>query len=325
VSKKVLFYTHVLNLRGVTNAIIDYAEYNQTVLGNESTIVYNSHNKTKNPDMASDTNLALKLSKKYNIVSYDAGPNDDFNNLNEYAGMFDCFYFLKAGHPEKPEITSTKTVNHAVFQHNTPHGDKYAYVSEWLSVQCSGGKIPFVPHIVDQPPPNMDLRAKLGIPKNKFVFGRHGGLTTFDVKCARDAVANIASNRDDIVFLMVNTERFYEHPNIIYLPAFFGYQEKANYVAACDAMIHGRQLGESFGLAICDFLFQNKPVLAWDGGYDRNHILLLQKYGLLYDEKNIYHKMLSLREFSVGKDYRQIVEPFNPKNVMKKFKKVFLK
>ena len=89
-------------------------------------------------------------------------------------------------------------------------------------------------------------------------------------------------------------------------------------------MLHGRELGESFGLAISEFLFHNKPVLAWSGGFDRNHVQMLQHTGLLYDdEKQLREKLLSIRDYKNG-DYKAIVEPFTPANVMRKFQQVFL-
>ena len=97
---------------------------------------------------------------------------------------------------------------------------------------------------------NKDLRKELGIPKDKFVFGRHGGLYTFDKGFVWNAMKYIAETRDDTVFLLANTYKFVEHPNIIYVDPFFGNQEKSNFINACDAMIHGRNLGESFGGAI---------------------------------------------------------------------------
>ena len=321
--KKVVFYAHHLTLRGTTNAIVDYAQYNQSILGNESTIIYNAHNSTTNPDMSSDINLAYKLAKRFNVISYDAGKDNDFKRLDDIVSKYDVFYFLKAGKPEQPEIKSIKTANHAVFQSNQPHGDRFAYISEWLSTYCSNGTLPYVPHVVNLPPPNMDLRAKLGISKNKFVFGRHGGFKTFDIGFVQTAISSVAA-LDNYVFLMVNTEKFIDHPNIIYLPSFFGEQEKSNYINACDAMIHGRKLGESFGLSICEFLFHNKPVLAWEGGFDKHHVSLLGDHGLLYNEQNIFMKMCHLKSI-VGRDFKQIVDPFTPAKVMAKFDEVFLK
>ena len=89
-------------------------------------------------------------------------------------------------------------------------------------------------------------------------------------------------------------------------------------------MIHGRNLGESFGLSICEFLFHNKPVVAWEGGFDKNHVEILGSRDLLYSESNVKEKMLSVLG-RLGEDYKSLVEPYNPNNVMKKFDEVFLK
>ena len=327
-SKKILFYTHQLNYRGTTNSLVDYAEYNQSVLGNESTIIYNADFNEQGLEILSDKNVISEVSKRFNVIPYHAGPEDDFRELNDIASKYDLFYFQKAGLKEEPEITSTKTANHAVFQYCDPHGDRYAYISEWLSMEAKKNlnvDVPFVPYVVDLPSPNMDLRAKLGIPKDKFVFGRHGGFYTFDKDFVWDKVAKIANERNDVVFLFANTYKMYEHPNIIYLPPFFGNQHKSNFIAACDSMIHGRNLGESFGGAVCEFLFHNKPVLSWEGGFDQNHVLLLKEENLLYNDQNVYDKMIEMISISKTRNWKRIVEPFTPQNVMKKFDEVFIK
>ena len=85
-----------------------------------------------------------------------------------------------------------------------------------------------------------------------------------------------------------------------------------------------RSLGESFGLAISEFLYHNKPVIAWEGGFDRNHVNMLQPYDLLYTKENVFQKIMELPDLVGAHDYKKIVEPFTPKNVMNKFKEVFI-
>jgi hypothetical protein len=84
-------------------------------------------------------------------------------------------------------------------------------------------------------------------------------------------------------------------------------------------------LGESNGLAISEFLFHNKPVLAWEGGFDQNHNEMLKPYDLLYkeDEQDAYERILDLPN-RVNRDYNQIVAKYNPNNVMRQFKDVFI-
>lgn len=319
---KILFHNDSLNFRGVTNSTVDYVEYNQSILGNESTLIYKENLDIAGKDIHTQMAVVNALKKKYKVLSYST-PEE----LEKIASQYDVFYAQKAGNKISPFVQSTKSVVHAVFQYHEPHGDVYAYISEWLAKNVSNGTCPYVPYVVDLPPSDHRggsyLRTRLGIPKNKFVFGRHGGLQTFDLRFVKRAIVNIVCQNKDIVFLLANTERFTDHPNVYFLDPFFGNQAKSNFISACDAMIHGRRLGESFGNAICEFLFHDKPVLAWEGGYDRNHVELLQRHNLLYTEHNVEQMMLDLPNRANHK-YSDIVSEYTPKNVMSKFKEIFL-
>jgi glycosyltransferase involved in cell wall biosynthesis len=326
---KILFHCEQLNYRGTTNSVCDYALYNQEVLGNESVIVYSS----KSPeglDTGSVPSVVNKFASKFKLLQYDS--ND---HLNDIASNYDFCYSQRAGTIVDmggitlPVITSTKFGVHCVFQYYNPHGDVYAYISEWLakkvSITYNAPLHPFVPYIVDLPKPTYNIREAIGIPKNKLVFGRHGGNNTFDIPFVKQVIARIVSERDDIVFLFMNTEKFMDHPNVIFINPIFDRNMISNFVSACDAMLHGRNLGESFGLAIAEFLYHNKPVLAWEGGFDRNHVNWLSNYDLLYkDEFDLYAKIVNFRERDKTVDYSKIVEQFTPANVMRVFHDVFL-
>lgn len=325
---KVLFLNETLNYRGVTNSTVDYAEFNQSILGNESTILYNKGFAEQGIDLHTREEVVRKLSKKYEVLSYDG----THEHLNKIAEKYDVLYMQKGGNLTPPFVESTKFAVHCVFQYYNPHGDAYAYISEWLSKEAVRTynlekEPPFVPYIVDMPPPDNRggsyLRTRLGIPKNKFVYGRHGGVSTFDLKFVAQAVANAVQKNNDLVFIFVNTPRFFNHPNIYYLDPFFGNQEKSNFISACDAMIHGRRLGESFGNSVAEFLFHDKPVLAWEGGFDKNHVNWLQPYNLLYNDKNVEQMILDLPS-RPKQNYKSIVESYNPNDVMQKFKEIFL-
>ena len=342
----ILFHTYGLAYRGTTVAIQDYAHYNEKLLGNKSTIVYDAETieTTFSPESTIPQVLDM-FKERFNVLSYSSE-----EELNEIASDFDLVYSLRDGDIHSPQVTSTKTAMHAVFQNYNPHCDVYAYVSEWLSEhmyqQCMDPAwnhqydrrkdkstppklMPYVPHIVELPPPNLDaaaeLRERLKIPKGNFIFGRHGGVLEFDIPFVKQKILEIVESRNDITFVFMNTKQFSDNPNIIYLDATFDRQEKSNFIAMCDAMIHGRTFGESFGLAISEFLLQNKPVLAWEFGLDRNHVKMLKPYGLLYGEFTVGSMINDVREGKYfGHDYRKIVESYRPENVMNKFKSVFL-
>lgn len=325
---KVLFQCEQLNYRGVTNSVYDYARYNQEILGNESIIVYNSSIPILGIDTGSIPKVIDKFKKEFNVLEYTSN-----EQLNDVASKYDVCYSQRAGHKVDlggvvlPIITSTKFVVHSVFQYYDPHGDVYAYISEWVSNNVAktynAPVCPFVPYIVESPKPTLDLRQVIGIPKNKLVFGRHGGFNTFDIPFVKQTILKVLSERDDIVFLFLNTEKFINHPNVIHINPVFDRNTVSNFINACDAMLHARNLGESFGLAISEFLYHDKPVLAWEGGYDGNHVNMLSDYKTLYNETNVYDMIVNFRDIP-KQDFKKIVEPFTPKNVMQKFADVFL-
>lgn len=329
---KILFHAEQLNYRGTTNSILEYARYNQEILGNESVIVY-SQEQPEGLDVGSVPEVIESVTSKFKTLTYK-----DNNHLNDIASDYDFFYSQRAGERvdshtkrENALITSTKMGVHCVFQWYDPHGDVYAYISKWMSHNIAkmynAPVMPWVPYIVDLPEPNYDTRAHLGIGHDKFVIGRFGGYNTFDIPLSQKVVERVAKERSDIVFLFANTAPFCDLPNVLFMGPFWGQQQKSNYINACDAFIHARWLGESFGLAIAESLFFNKPVLACEMGFDRNHFETLKPFDLIYkenDEEDLYRRILELR-YKVGIDYRKLmINQYNPKNVMNQFKSVFL-
>jgi glycosyltransferase involved in cell wall biosynthesis len=114
-------------------------------------------------------------------------------------------------------------------------------------------------------------------------------------------------------------------PNIIHLDPIYDLQEKSNFIGMCDAMIHARAMGESFGLAIAEFLYHDKPVIAWPGGGDQNHVKMLGEEGLWYNNsEELYQHLINTKHENHNGKYSARVEKYTPENVMNKFKEVFL-
>lgn len=316
---KVLFHTNTLNYRGTTVAVTDYAKYNQEILGNQSVIMYNKGLGFSEKDMGSEHKVVETLSNRFQVVGYDE--DTTIQNVVDTVSP-DVTYFIRAGQIE-PLPSSKRNVVHSVFQFYDPHGDRYAYVSKWLSDEMTSGRFPYVPHIVNLPQPSSDYREILGIPKDKIVVGRIGGYFTFDIDGVKNTVTKLANESDKFVFLFVGTEPFVDHPNVRFINEIHDLQKKSNFISTCDCMLHARQRGESFGLSIAEFLSLNKPVLAWNGGYDKNHIEMLKDSGTLYsNEDDLKYMLNNLKDFS--EDWTKRVEEFKPANVMKKFDEVFL-
>ena len=313
---KVIFHTFDLNFRGTAVAVYDYAKYNQTILGNKSVILYKSSNNYEK-DVSTEKESLEFFRKKFEVRTYI---ND--SEIDALVSDCDVCYFIKYGFNDSYLPKNVKSAIHAVFQAKDPHGDRYAYISEWLSKQM-GGDVPFVPHIVDMPSPNDDYRDRLNISKDSIVIGRYGGYYTFDLAFAKQQVIELLEEDDRFTFLFVNTQPFIKHERVKYVDSIVDRQKKSNFINTCDAMLHARVRGESFGLSVCEFLFHNKPVFAWNEGIDKNHIYLLKDMDCLYDQHNLKDKLKNIEVFK-QKDWSSLVTQFQPQIVMNKFKEVFL-
>lgn len=317
---KILFHTNTLNYRGTAVAVADYARFNQEVLGNESVISYDA-SLPYEKDMGTEPEVLENLSKEFQVIGHRGNPQDAIDHVK-----CDLAYFLRSGNRDFVS-NSCPTVVHAVFQLYEPHADRYAYISEWLAGYMNekhNGSVPFVPHMVNLPAPTADLREALNIPQDKTIIGRIGGYKTFDLPFVKQAIYNTLHERDDYVFVMVGTEPWTDHPNVRFQREFNNLQTKANFINTCDAMLHARSNGESFGLAIVEALAMNKPILSYEGGGDQNHTLILKDSGLIYNTETFAEKLNTIRDYIKLEDWTQRVAQFRPCPVMEKFKEVFL-
>lgn len=314
---KIAFHSNQICLRGTEIALYDYAHYNEKILNNESIIV------SKSPKVWNYSHpLAInKFSKRFKLYFYE-----NFNEVEKILddNDVDVFYAIKAGVNDGVVSESRKSVNHIVFQNYEPHGDVYAYVSKWLGDLYNK---PFVPHMIDLPNIDDDLRDELSIPKNGIVFGRYGGFETFDISFVHNVIRNIAKNRSDIYFIFLNTNRFTENSlkNVIYLEGSEDVVYKTKFINTCDAMIHARYAGESFGLSIGEFSTKNKPIITLlNGTRDCAHIQMLGNKGIYYNNELELINIFNDFKVDNGKDWNMYGE-YNPENIMKIFNNIFLK
>ena len=313
--KNIAFHSNQLGIRGVEVALYDYALYNETILKNKSFII---------ADKNKDLQALKKFEEKFEVFLYE-----NFEECFEYTKNKNiyCTYFIKGGDNDKKLIPNTKNAIHAVFQEKDFHGDSYAYVSKWL---CEKMNEPdrYVPHIVNLPKARKNYRNKLNISEEQIVLGRYGGMNEFDLPFVYSVVTEIAEKRKDIVFVFMNTRPFCStRSNIIFIEGTYNLQNKSDYINTCDYMLHARHRGESFGLAISEFLFHDKPVISWKNGLDKNHINMLGDKGLWYNNgKDLYDILFKLKKNDKPPGfYKTIVEQFSPEIVMKKFNDIFLK
>jgi hypothetical protein len=321
------------------------------LLGIESVLTFNANAPNNNF-------LVIDSLKRAGIPLFAYSCQSDLHAFARKEGITHA-YFYKAGFYDDRWVAGVKNCVHAVFNVFQPHGDVYAYLSEWLfreqfkkssvpwpeqhfrEIQSSSGSpylprlnqgIGWVPPIVSpQSPSNPDqFRSHLAIPRSAKVVGRIGGFTKFEDPAAQKAVIDILGLSGSIYFIFVNTRPFYTHERIIYLDPIIDEKQKADFFCACDLTINGRLGGESFGFGICESLFYGIPVIGpsrlRNPEMDAHHIDILEPMGLLYsDTESLVELILAQIENPFSKDtLRALVDKFSPMNVIKRFESTFI-
>lgn len=316
--KTIAFHDNNLCLRGTTNAMYDYANYNEKILGNKSIIVSSPW---------SNLDALDKFKKRFeHVILTDFG---SYHSVLPNMGV-DYLYVIKSGGKSDGIYSELiPTLVHVVFRSNEPHGHKYQYVSDWLAKDQGYNPIDnAIPHMVERlPNPLYDLRDRLGISKNATVFGYLGGSTEFNIRDVQEAIKKTVSERKDIYFIFMNINKFTEEdsPNIIHLPGTWDLYEKSAFINACDAMIHARGGGETFGCAVAEFTIMNKPVVTYEPSGERSHIEILGDRGIYYKGfEDVYDILNNLKNYVKYDDYYRAYDNHSPEVIMERFNKNFL-
>ena len=142
------------------------------------------------------------------------------------------------------------------------------------------------------------------------------------------AGAHFAERRPDVYFVLLNTPRLDSktRANVVHLPAIFDEAKKAAFIRSCDAMLHARAEGETFGMAVAEFSVHNKPVLTYARApaAARHHLDTLGDRALLYHNEAQLVKMLGdfNRTDAAARDWNAY-RPYAVGEVMKTFAKAF--
>lgn len=326
IPKTVAFWEDCLTERGSTIALFDYAYYNQIILNNKSIIFYDPKNKNNDE-------FVINKFKKH----FDVFPCDNFDKVDKILVENYCeiIYHIEGG--DQIYINSDKNRGHklskvakncihCVFNCHKPHGQIYASISPWI--QGNNGKFKSVPHMINLPDHNENMRDELNIPKEAIVFGSYGGKKSFNIDYVHKVIYNIASNNTNIYFLFANFDKFCkELPNIIHLDKIIDLNKKVKFINTSDAMIHAQRLGETFGLAIGEFSSKNKPIISTKQSILNNygHVKILGKKCLWYsNKKDLSNIILNFDKNNIkNKDWNAYKE-YSPEKVMQIFNDVFL-
>ena len=313
------FLSNQIGLRGTEVAMFDYAKYNEELLGNNSIIATFGRELNE-----SAFNKFKDRFDKVHIISENESSLNKFVDDNK----IDILYKICFGNPETLP-TNCKTAIHAVFNTFNPFGNVYAYVSEYIRDKSVPlhlrDQYSYVPHIIYLPDIDSNLRSLLNIPQDATVFGYHGGKDSFNMDFVKKCIIDVLEIKKDIYFIFMNVDKFYDHSRIVFLEGNSDLEYKTKFINSCDAMIHARSIGETFGIACGEFSLRNKPVIAYANGIDTNHLNILNDKAITYSN---YYDLLEI--FKNFKDYSEpdadwnCYRDFSPDKVMQRFKKVFI-
>ena len=121
---KVAFHGNQLCIRGTSVAMYDYAHFNESILGNQSIILYDKTSGWNRP--AGKEHFANRFSKVHG-----------YNNWAEVDEILksesvDVLHMIKGGPFDGKATNQCKCAIHYTTPIYDPHGDTYAFVSDWL-------------------------------------------------------------------------------------------------------------------------------------------------------------------------------------------------
>lgn len=328
--------------RGTSDAMYHYALFNETLLGNKSILFQ------RIPPLYPELTVKgsfLRCLKRFRIVLYT-----DVDELEEKCKLYnvDAMYFILGGNDESNCTTIRNNCPHYMprFVHCVFSYKLNAKVEEWMKWTIFAGVSNqvaslHVNHMVIVDDTQEDLRKTLQIPSNAVVFGRHGGADCFDPEYVVDAIIELAqatyhNQQQPVYFIFMPMPytfyaRVHELPStIIFLPVTTSKNYVRLFINTCDAMIHAKSIGESFGLACMEFSACNKPVLTHKCVHDCNLNKHLDNLGdkawLYHDKESCLQQMKNLiqRRDEVKDQNWDVTACFKPEIVMNEFNEVFV-
>ena len=178
--KKVAFFCKHFGERGTEKTTYDYADFNETILGNKSIIISFSEKLIKKNDYIKSKDF---IKKKY-FERFKICEINNIIEIREILEKYEITHFYVQSHGFKRDIFQfnnykiwgeCKTIYHCAFGPMARQGsDIRCIVGSYLNRRFYKN-LPVLTPIVRPHKNSGDLRKKLKIPKSALVIGRHGG------------------------------------------------------------------------------------------------------------------------------------------------------
>ena len=317
---KIAFLENKLTLRGTTVNLYDYADFNETILDNESIIITRPYDYVKNiSPMDMDNSLVYdKFNNRFKVFYYYETRDIEKILIDN---KVDLVFIEKAGSPEDGlTFDCCKSIIHCVFDTRLPHGTLYTSISDYLN-KVHNTNIPVLPYMIRVYDTNEDLKKELNIPQDSLVFGTYSGADCFNIDYIKQVVIDIVKENQNIYFIFMNIYKFGpDLENIKFLKGTDDMEFKRKFINTCDAMLYGREGGETFGLACGEFSICNKPVIARETNSGSELDILKEKIILHESYNELKNILINWEKFKIDvkeNGYKQ----YTPEKVMMNFQK----
>ncbi len=316
----ILWHSNQFGPRGTEVSMYDYASsFEEFLCGVSHVMTFGLEslvNRMPFPDsMASKPKFESRFPGRTHLLMRNGNTEVDELIANVSADAFYATqYGTRAGTvvwPTPEKGGRAKTLLHAVFDGNEPHYDSYAVIGETVP-RLPG--VPVVHYLTYVSPALLDLpglRGEWGVPPDARVFCRHGGPGTFDIAFVRQAVCDHAASHPKDYFVLLGTDAVgcdLEHKNIINLPKSTDLAYKQQFLNSCNACLHARSDGETFGLGVAECAMSGLPVMTYCSppGAASFHIQTLGSEGMLYCDAPALLAMLDGFDVSAAKAKREV-------------------
>jgi len=342
---KICLHINQVGERGTERSTFDYGYFAKKLLGHDA-VIMTSHKSVEHA-LPKHKSVLERFEKEFGMIR-------TYNNSQPWLlkhghlggqGLTDLvhrerchlLYSQKgSGMGQEPSIPDALLkvpwAVHVVFEANEVHGTAYAGISTDVSnARCwNGAAVPYMVYPHETVTGGVALRAELDVPDDHLLLCRHGSTGTFDVPWVRSEIIPLLDRNPALHFLLVNTDwpSRLTHRRLHLLPAVIADVERRRYFDACDGMLHARQDGETFGLAVAEMSVHNKPVITCDVCGARQHINILGDKALLFrDTQSLSHaiqKLLLMGRSGIVKRNWNAYDRFTPARIMQDFNEVFI-
>ena len=327
--KKVAFFCKHFGERGTERTTYDYADFNEKILGNISYIICFNESVIRDKKYISSKDF---VKKKY-LNRFEVFEINNIYEIKDILIAKKINYFYVQSHGFYRDIFkfndlriwgNCQTIYHCAFGPMVRQGSSIRCIVGGFLNKRFSKNLPVLPPIVRPFQFQGDFKSDLNIPEDAIVIGRHGGKETFDINFVKEIIKKFLEYDEKIYFLFLNTKKFITHKNVFYFENLNDH-EVSKFIGTCDAMIHGRSDGETFGLAVAEFSVANKPVITYSESKDREHLGILKEKAILYKNKDDLIKIFnSIRIILKKKESWNAYKDFEPKKIMNIFDKVCL-